>query len=149
MLQGDTVSILSQLRKYETVVTSGPAAPARPVQRSQWLTMPEPTRAQLDSAASTFAMLAAPVRLHLVSLAAQGEYDVGTLAERVGVSIATASQHLGKLRLAGIITVRREGRRHIYTVDDPHVLTLVDQIFEHIAPDGTLAPDPPLRRPTR
>jgi hypothetical protein len=22
---------------------------------------------------------------------------------------------------------------------------MVDQIFEHIAPDGTLAPDPPLR----
>ncbi|MFC0626861.1 ArsR/SmtB family transcription factor [Kribbella deserti] len=108
--------------------------------------MTEPTRAQLDAAASTFAMLSAPVRLHLVSLAAQGEYDVGTLADRVGVSIATASQHLGKLRLAGIITARREGRRHIYTVDDPHVLTLVDQIFEHIAPDGTLAPDPPLRR---
>jgi DNA-binding transcriptional ArsR family regulator len=91
-------------------------------------------------------MLSAPVRLHLVSLAAQGEYDVGSLADRVGVSIATASQHLGKLRLAGIITARREGRRHIYTVDDPHVLTLVDQIFEHIAPDGTLAPDPPLTR---
>jgi DNA-binding transcriptional ArsR family regulator len=101
---------------------------------------PEPTKAQLDSAAGTFAMLSAPVRL-----AAQGEYDVGTLAERVGVSIATASQHLGKLRLAGIITARREGRRHIYTVDDPHVLNLVDQIFEHIAPDGTLAPDPPRR----
>jgi DNA-binding transcriptional ArsR family regulator len=110
------------------------------------MTNPEPTKAQLDSAAGTFAMLSAPVRLHLVSLAAQGEYDVGTLAERVGVSIATASQHLGKLRLAGIITARREGRRHIYTVDDPHVLNMVDQIFEHIAPDGSLAPDPPLRR---
>lgn len=107
--------------------------------------MDEPTQAQLTVAASTFALLSAPVRLHLVSLAAQGEYDVGTLADRVGVSIATASQHLGKLRLAGIITARREGRRHIYTVDDPHVLTLVEQIFQHIAADGTLAPDPPPR----
>src|ERR1700755_1652527 len=101
---------------------------------------PDPTKAQLESAAGTFAMLSAPVRLHLVALAAQGEYDVGTLADRVGVSIAPASQHLGKLRLPGIITARREGRRHIYTVDDPHVLNLVDQIFEHIAPDGSLAP---------
>jgi DNA-binding transcriptional ArsR family regulator len=107
--------------------------------------MDEPTGPQLTVAASTFALLSAPVRLHLVSLAAQGEYDVGTLADRVGVSIATASQHLAKLRLAGIITARREGRRHIYTVDDPHVLTLVEQIFQHIAADGTLAPDPPAR----
>jgi len=28
--------------------------------------------------------------LHLVALAAEAEFDVGTLAERVGVSIATA-----------------------------------------------------------
>jgi DNA-binding transcriptional ArsR family regulator len=105
----------------------------------------EPTTAQLASAAGTFALLASPTRLHLVWLVAQGSYDVGTLARRVGISIATVSQHLGKLRLAGVITVRRQGRHHIYAVEDPHVLTLVDQIFEHIAPDGSLAPDPPRR----
>lgn len=105
-----------------------------------------PTAAQLSAAAGTFALLSNPVRLHLVWLAAQGEYDVGTLAARAGVGITTASQHLGKLRLSGVITARREGRRQIYTVDDPHVLTLIEQIFDHIAPDGTLAPDPPLRR---
>lgn len=41
-----------------------------------------------------------------------------------------------------MISAHRNGRRQIYVVDDPHVLTLIDQIFEHIAPDGTLAPDP-------
>ncbi|MPY48377.1 ArsR/SmtB family transcription factor [Streptomyces acidicola] len=104
----------------------------------------EPTGAQLAAAAETFALLASPPRLHLVWLITHGAYDVGTLATRVGLSIATASQHLSKLRLAGVITARREGRRHIYTVEDPHVLTLIAQIFDHIAPDGTLAPDPPL-----
>lgn len=108
--------------------------------------IPDPTRPQLETAARTFALLAAPVRLHLVALASAGEYDVGTLSERVGVSIATASQHLSKLRLAGVVSGRREGRRQIYTVDDPHVITMVQQIFEHIAPDGTLAPDPPFDR---
>jgi DNA-binding transcriptional ArsR family regulator len=57
--------------------------------------------------------------------------------------VPTLSQHLTKQRLAGLISARREGRSHIYTVDDPHVLTLVQQIFAHIAPDGSLAPDPP------
>jgi DNA-binding transcriptional ArsR family regulator len=112
----------------------------------------QPTQAQLWAAADTFALLASPARLHLVWLITHGPYDVGTLARLVGLSIATASQHLSKLRLAGVITVRREGRRHIYTVDDPHVMTLVEQIFDHIAPDGSLAPDPPpspAYRPTR
>jgi len=104
--------------------------------------MGEPTRPQLDAAARTLALLVAPVRLHLLWLAINREYDVGTLADRAGVSITTASQHLAKLRLAGLITARRDRRRQIYTVDDPHVVTLVEQILDHIAPDGTLAPDP-------
>jgi DNA-binding transcriptional ArsR family regulator len=108
--------------------------------------MIEPTRPQLDAAARTLALLVAPVRLHLLWLATNGEYDVGTLSDRAGVSITTASQHLAKLRLAGLITARRNGRRQIYTVDDLHVLTLLEQILDHIAPDGTLAPDPPLRQ---
>lgn len=105
----------------------------------------EPTSPQLTSAARTFALLGNPVRLHVVWLAAQGVHDVSALAERTGVGVATMSQHLSKLRLAGLISVRRDGRRHIYTVEDPHVLTVVEQIFDHIAPDGTLAPDPPQR----
>jgi DNA-binding transcriptional ArsR family regulator len=105
----------------------------------------EPTGPQLASAAATFALLANPARLHVLWLAAQDVHDVTALAERAGVGVATMSQHLTKLRLAGLISARREGRRHIYTVEDPHVLTLVQQIFAHIAPDGSLAPDPPKR----
>jgi DNA-binding transcriptional ArsR family regulator len=103
----------------------------------------EPTRAQLDSAAGTFALLSNSARLYVLWLAAQDSHDVTALAERTGLGVATMSQHLSKLRLAGLISSRRDGRRHIYTVDDPHILTLVQQIFAHIAPDGSLAPDPP------
>lgn len=102
-----------------------------------------PTDPQLQSAASTFALLSSPTRLHLVWLASQNALDVGTLAQQAGVTVASASQHLTKLRLAGVVTTRSEGRHHIYAVEDPHILTLIGQIFDHIAPDGTLAPDPP------
>lgn len=108
------------------------------------------TAPQLKVAADTFDLLSAPTRLHLVWLLARGEHDVGWLASRVGATVAAVSQHLAKLRLAGLVTARREGRRQIYAVEDPHVIMLVDQIFAHIAPDGTLAPDPPEpRHPTR
>lgn len=108
------------------------------------------TRPQLRAAADTLGMLSAPTRLHLVWLLARHEYDVGSLAERTGASVAAVSQHLAKLRLAGLVAARREGRRQIYAVEDPHVLTLVDQVFAHIAPDGSLAPDPPTpRHPAR
>ena len=116
----------------------------RPTETSKRGPLPaEPTGPQLDAAASTFALLSNSARLHVLWLAAQDSHDVTALAERTGLGVATMSQHLTKLRLAGLISARREGRRHIYTVDDPHVLTLVQQIFAHIAPDGGLAPDPP------
>jgi DNA-binding transcriptional ArsR family regulator len=102
-----------------------------------------PTRAQLTAAAATFALLSSPARLHLVWLMAHHAADVGTLAGQIGLGLATTSQHLSKLRLAGVITARKQGRHVYYSVEDPHVLTVVEQIFDHIAPDGRLAPDPP------
>lgn len=104
-----------------------------------------PTEPQLSAAADTFSMLASPARLHLVWLMSSGRFDVGELAERVGLSLPTTSQHLRKLRLTGLVSADRAGRHSYYTVDDPHVVELVEQIFEHIAPDGSLAPDPPAK----
>jgi DNA-binding transcriptional ArsR family regulator len=100
-----------------------------------------PTQLQLRAAAATFALLGSAPRLHLAWLMAHGRPDVGTLASRAGLSIPTTSQHLAKLRLAGIVSASREGRHMYYTIDDPHVLAMIDQIFSHIAADGTLAPD--------
>lgn len=100
-----------------------------------------PTPAQLEAAAATFDMLSTPIRLHLMWLLAHGEHDVGWLAEQVGTSVAAVSQQLGKLRLGGLVSARREGRYQIYIADDPHILMLVDLVFAHIAPDGSLSPD--------
>lgn len=107
------------------------------------------TPAQLEAAALTFDLLSVPGRLHLVWLLASEECDVTTLAERTGANVPAASQQLAKLRAAGIVTARRDGRRQLYRVDDPHILTVIRQMFSHIAPDGTLAPDPDRRRPPR
>ena len=117
-------------------------APSSPEPASTEPASTEPTQLQLRSAAATFALLGSAPRLHLAWLMAHETSDVGTLARRVGLSIPTTSQHLAKLRLAGIVSARREGRHTYYTIEDPHVLTMLDQIFGHIAPDGTLAPDP-------
>ncbi|WP_445183349.1 ArsR/SmtB family transcription factor [Pseudonocardia sp. Cha107L01] len=85
----------------------------------------------LQDAAATFGLLAATVRLHLVWLLADGEQDVGTLAQQVGQSVATVSHHLAKLKLAGLVHARREGKRQIYVVDDPHVVEIVQLAIRH------------------
>jgi len=85
----------------------------------------------LADAAATFAMLASAQRLHLLWLLARQEYDVSTLAGILGVSTSLVSQHLGKMRWAGLVSTRRRGKHQLYTVDDPHVVSLVDQAIDH------------------
>ena len=84
--------------------------------------------AVLQHAAATFGLLASTMRLHIVWLLAQGESDVGTLAERTGGTLQTVSQHLAKLKLAGLVQSRREGRRHVYLVADPNLVTIIYQM---------------------
>ncbi len=110
---------------------------------------PAVTSAQLAAAAATFDMLSTPNRLHLVWLLSEGEYDVTTLAERTGSAVPAASQHLAKLRAAGMVASRRDGRRQLYRIEDPHILAVVAHMFSHIAPDGTLAGEFDERRPPR
>jgi DNA-binding transcriptional ArsR family regulator len=102
---------------------------------------PAITPAQLDAAALTFDLLSVPGRLHLVWLLAGQERDVTTLARATGATIPAASQQLAKLRAAGVVTARRDGRRQLYRVDDPHIVSVIEEMFRHIRPDGSLAPD--------
>ena len=63
-------------------------------------------------------------RLELLEVLAQGERSVEALAERLGLPIANASQHLRLMRRAGLLASRRDGKRVLYRPSDPAVLTL-------------------------
>ena len=80
----------------------------------------------LQETASMFAMLSATVRLHILWLLADGDRDVGSLANQTGQSVATVSHHLAKLKLAGLVDLHRDGKRHVYTAVDPHVLAVIE-----------------------
>jgi DNA-binding transcriptional ArsR family regulator len=71
-------------------------------------------------------------RLHLLWILSNDEADVTTLVAAVGGTKAGISQHLAKLRLAGWVDTRRDGRHILYRVVDPHIVTLVHQAVEHI-----------------
>jgi DNA-binding transcriptional ArsR family regulator len=72
-----------------------------------------------------FGLLASSARLHQMWALAQGENDVTRLADRVGGALPAVSRHLTKLKLAGLVRSRREGRRHVYYVDHPDIVTVV------------------------
>jgi rhodanese-related sulfurtransferase/DNA-binding transcriptional ArsR family regulator len=63
-------------------------------------------------------------RLELLEQLAQGERSVEVVADRTGLSIANASQHLQQMRRAGLVTNRRDGKYVYYRLADDAVLDL-------------------------
>ncbi|MEV7404612.1 metalloregulator ArsR/SmtB family transcription factor [Streptomyces sp. NPDC091267] len=106
---------------------------------------PDPPAEVLAEAAAVFGLLATPARLHIVWALAQGESDVTGLAERVGGALPSVSQHLTKLKLAGLVRSRREGRRQVYLVDDPEVVTVVRLMVGQLAERAGCPPAHPAR----
>lgn len=72
--------------------------------------------------------LAHPHRLELLEHAAQGAMSVETLAERAGLSVANASQHLRQLREAGLVTAERDGKFVRYALADDAALDLISSV---------------------
>jgi len=68
--------------------------------------------------------LAAPGRLELIDLLAQGERSVDALATEAQMSIANASQHLQVLLAARLVDSRRDAQRIYYRLASPAVLEL-------------------------
>ncbi len=80
-----------------------------------------PTSA-LDDVARRFSLLGDPTRLRILGALHQaGEASVGDVAEAAGVSLANASQHLGRLALGGIVGRRHVGRSVVYRIIEPAI----------------------------
>ncbi|MBA1148864.1 metalloregulator ArsR/SmtB family transcription factor [Ectothiorhodospiraceae bacterium WFHF3C12] len=74
--------------------------------------------------------LGSPHRLEMLEHLAQGERSVEALAERAGLGIANASQHLQQLKRAGLVGSRREGKYVRYRLADDSVLDVMAALSE-------------------
>jgi DNA-binding transcriptional ArsR family regulator len=86
---------------------------------------------QARAAADVLRLLADPTRLRLLAALTESARDVTELAELTGVPRPAVSQHLGKLRLGGLVESRADGRRRIYAVRNGHVRRLVTETLLH------------------
>lgn len=72
--------------------------------------------------------LAHPVRLLLLDHLAQAPASVEGLAERTGLPVANVSQHLQRLKRAGLVRSERAGKRVRYGLTDDAVVELVARL---------------------
>lgn len=64
-----------------------------------------------------FTALADPVRRDILTLLRQGEQPAGTLVERLALPQPNVSKHLKALREAGLVQIRVDGPRRLYSLD--------------------------------
>ena len=64
-----------------------------------------------------FVALADPTRRRMVELLGSGERTAGAIGELFPISAPAVSQHLKVLRESGLVRVRIDGQRRIYSLD--------------------------------
>ena len=89
-----------------------------------------------EPAADLLRALAAPLRLALVDLLADGPRCVHELVDALGVSQPLVSQHLKTLRGARLVATERRGREMVYRLVDHHVAHVVRDALEHAREPG-------------
>lgn len=80
-----------------------------------------------------FKALSDPTRLKILLQIAQGEIAVNDIALAIDAKQSTVSHQLRLLKQANLVKTRREGTTIFYTVDDTHVIEILNQTIAHVS----------------
>lgn len=78
-------------------------------------------------------------RLRILCELHQGERSVTSLGRAIGLSQSALSQHLAKLRAAGIVTTRRQAQTIHYSVSDERAARLLAVLYDLFCTRKTVA----------
>jgi DNA-binding transcriptional ArsR family regulator len=78
-----------------------------------------------------FLALADPTRRRIIELLGSGERAAGTLGQNFEISPPAVSQHLKALREAGLVQVRIDGQRRLYSLN-PEGFVELEAWFERM-----------------
>ncbi len=71
-------------------------------------------------------------RVRIVAVLLQGEMNVSSLSQAVGISESAVSHHMRGLRQMRLVSSRKAGKEVYYRVDDRHIIDLFQQGVRHI-----------------
>ena len=94
---------------------------------------PAPARSMIDNYVQVMKALSDPTRLEMVrTIGTHGDYPCTSLEHALPVGKSTISYHVKVLNQAGLVTVKRQGRRFFYTLHrdvlDFYVPGLLDRL---------------------
>ena len=86
----------------------------------------------IPRAASFFKVVGDETRMKILCELAVRELCVNDLAEAVEMTKSAVSHQLRMLKDEGLVKARRDGKNIFYSLDDQHVVDLLDIAFTHI-----------------
>ncbi|MBE0449481.1 MAG: winged helix-turn-helix transcriptional regulator [Clostridia bacterium] len=85
-----------------------------------------------EQVAMLFKVFGDPTRIKILHLLSLDEMCVCDISTVLGMSQSAISHQLSSLRQAGLVKNRKDGKVVYYTLDDEHVLTILNQGLDHI-----------------
>ncbi len=82
--------------------------------------------------AELFSTFSDTSRVRIISALVEGELNVGSLADAVGISESAVSHHLRSMRQMRLVRGRKRGRQVFYCLDDDHVVELFRRGVDHV-----------------
>ena len=87
---------------------------------------------QLGAVSEFFKVLGDETRMKIINALSHGELCVSDIAAALEMTQSAVSHQLKLLRMAGQVKARREGKSIYYSLDDQHVIDILDEALTHI-----------------
>lgn len=98
--------------------------------------------ALLAEAGKIFRVLSNQHRLAILYFLENNAADVSTIVAALNLPQPQVSHQLAILHQYQLVTKEKDGQHVIYTLDDPHILEIVDATLAHVTHEITGAPHP-------
>jgi len=78
--------------------------------------------------AKIFKALSDPVRLQILQFLRSEEKCVCEIVPKLGIAQPLTSRHLKILKNSGLVKVRKDGNKRLYSITDPRIFKAIDSI---------------------
>lgn len=86
----------------------------------------------IQSISKLFKVISDPTRLSILFLLQKKELSVGNIALALNMEQSAISHQLKTLKDSRLVKARREGKSMVYSLDDLHVFSILEQVLIHI-----------------
>lgn len=99
--------------------------------------MKKPASSPLDKEtiqeiSKVFKVISVPTRLSILFLLQHDELSVKSIARSLNMEQSAISHQLKTLKDSRLVKSKREGKSMIYSLDDLHVFSVLEQVLTHI-----------------